>query len=151
MSGHHIKVDVAAYSDDWLGFERAARICQTTPHVTETGYTSEGFLISAVRLTLPVVLPCGSTPLTYYTKDPARLSEDRTAFDIVVRLPAPTWTSQPLLLPNVSASLYGFNILVDNMDGFVIFDSVFMRSMGKPIHIGVSHVSPFEDLDFPAD
>lgn len=48
--GHHIKVDVAAFSDDWLEFERAARICQTTPHLTETGYTSEGFLISAVSL-----------------------------------------------------------------------------------------------------
>ena len=145
--GRHIKVDITAFSDDWLGFERAARICQSTPHLTETGYTSEGLLISAVR-PASLVSSLLTRVLTYRTKDSSRLSEDRTAFDIVVRFPTPAWTSRPLLLPNISASMYGFTILVDDTDGYVSFDSVFLRSMGKPIRVGVSRTLSFSPSYF---
>ncbi|KAH9933416.1 uncharacterized protein B0H18DRAFT_983584 [Fomitopsis serialis] len=120
-SERHITVDVTAFSDDWLAFEQAATICQTAPHLTEAGYVSEGVVIS--------------------TQNTDRSARNRTAFDITVHQPAPSWTtSPPLLLPNISATMFSFDFLVD-MDDRVRFDSVFLKSMDRNIRINSLHAN----------
>ncbi|KZT70816.1 hypothetical protein DAEQUDRAFT_764384 [Daedalea quercina L-15889] len=114
-SEQKIIIDVTAFSDNWLRFEKTAKLCQTAAYLTEAGYMSEGVLISV---------------------DPGELPADRTVFDITVRLPFPaSASSHGILLPNISASLLGFDFYVDRMNDRVSFDSLFLRSMDKPIHV----------------
>ncbi|TFY64643.1 hypothetical protein EVJ58_g2478 [Rhodofomes roseus] len=114
-SKRYISVDVTAFSDDWLGFEQTAMLCQTVPRVTDAGEISEGVIISA---------------------DTDRAAANGTVFDITVRFPAASDSpSLPPFSPKISATMFGFEILIDDMDNHVLFDSVFLRSMKKSIHI----------------
>jgi len=56
-------------------------------------------------------------------------------FNITVRFPAPNLLTSPFRSPDISATMFGFDCLVGDMDDRVIHDSIFMRSMDRSIHI----------------